>query len=114
MGVNFFDSWEIITLLGGDAGVFLFSSSTSSVFVVEPDFKDNIAATAASSSGTSGSSSFSSERTLTNLFDGGGVRFGVITGVFLSEGDAGGVADALDMLVWASSSDFWESKETQL
>jgi len=108
------DSCEIITFVGADAGVFFFSSFGFSVNVAEPDLRDNIAATAASSSGTNGSSSFSSERTLAILFDGGGVRVGVTTAAFFSEGDPGGVGDAFDIPLWASSSDFCDSKETTL
>ena len=52
---------EIITSLGGEDGVCLRLLSDSVDIFLEPDFKDSIAATAASSSGTNGSSSFSSE-----------------------------------------------------
>ena len=67
---------EIITSRGGEfdgeAGGCLISFSLFSDGLVEPDFKDNIANTAASSSRTSESSTFSSERTLATFFPDGG------------------------------------------
>jgi hypothetical protein len=59
----------------------LLPSSDFSDGFIEPDFKDSIAATAASSSDTCESSFFSSERTPTiaACSPGGGVRLGVTT-----------------------------------
>jgi hypothetical protein len=120
---------EIITSRGGEDGgdggesdgawgsSLLLSSHLSDV-LVEPDFKDSIAATAASSSDTSESSFFSSETifssetALTTLpcfsrgVDGGGVRLGDTTMAGFCAGDRGGEEDTLTMFCLDSSIDF--------
>ncbi len=77
---------EITTSLGGDwdgkrGGSLLSCSLFSAVGLVEPDFKESIAATAASSSGTRDSSAFSSERVLVTVagFPGDGGRLVGVT-----------------------------------
>ena len=109
-----FDSaWrDIITSLGSEGSVCLELLSDSAVAFLEPDFNDSIAATAASSSGTKGSSSFSSEFTPTTTAV---LRPGMTPFDDLVSGTRNGRGGEDPLGIYcASSSDFCESNETQL